>query len=86
MQVPVEESAEDFETSDDKLAQLEVKAPAAAEDECIDELGYEAVAEPNVSFPCKGRDTIPIEKHEAEEQRHREAQHQDFEAKKGAFQ
>jgi len=84
--VPVEESAEDFETSDDKLAQLEVKAPAAAEDECIDELGYEAVAEPNVSFPCKGRDTIPIEKHEAEEQRHREAQHQDFEAKKGAFQ
>jgi len=54
--------------------------------DCIDELGYEAVLEPNVSFPCKGRDTIPIERHEAEQQRGREQQQQDFEAKKGAFQ
>lgn len=63
-----------------QLAQPEERA------DCIDELGYEAVLEPNVSFPCKGRDTIPIEKHEAEQQRGREEQQQAFEAKKGAFQ
>ena len=42
--------------------------------ECLEELGYESVSDPNVSFPCKGRDTIPIEKHNEEDQKMRQEQ------------
>ena len=44
------------------------------QEECLEELGYESVSDPNVSFPCKGRDTIPIEKHNEQDQKMRQEQ------------
>merc|ERR1719150_765543 len=57
-------------TTEDKVQTTEDKV----QKECLEELGYESVSDPNVSFPCKGRDTIPIEKHNEEDQKMRQEQ------------
>jgi len=91
-QEPAVKDEEDTDYLDEevKFASLQEKT---TESECDEELGYESVVEPNVAFPCPGRDTIPIEKHNAEDQKQRQQQVEDlFETKakqavnKGAFQ
>jgi len=58
-------------TTEDKVLQ---PTDDKVQKECLEELGYESVSDPNVSFPCKGRDTIPIEKHNEQDQKMRQEQ------------
>jgi len=50
----------------------------ANRDDCLEEVGYEASFEPSVSFPCRGRDTLPIEKSKEETQKLRQEQIEDL--------
>ena len=63
-----------FGTRNENLA---VALEQANRDDCL-EVGYEARFEPSVSFPCRGRDTLPIEKSKEETQKLRQEQIKDL--------
>jgi len=62
------------DTNEDPENELDDEALAVTEEELPDcgELGYEGAEGPeSVSFPCKGRDTFPIERHNQQVERQR---------------